>query len=640
MCGICGLLKLPGQKPISRDMLQQMSDLISHRGPDDAGTYVSPNADIGLANRRLSIIDPSESGRQPFTNEDGNIWVVYNGETYNYAEMRSYLQDRGHSFHSNTDTEIIAHLYEEHGVDCVRYMRGMFAFALWDQSEQRLFLARDRLGIKPVYYAYTPDAFLFASEIKCLLIHPQLKRAVNDEALYHYLTFLTTPAPQTLFKDIFKLPSAHRAIINSDGQIHVEEYWDVFEGSNGDTSYSDADQADRVVDALRESVRLRMVSDVPFGALLSGGMDSSTNVSLMAAEMDRPVQTFSIGYQGDDVSDYNEIGYARQVANRFGAEHHETLIGREDLIRFLPDLIYHQDEPIADPVCVPLYYVCKLAKDNGTSVVQVGEGADELFGGYWHWQAVLRLNQGPWQAFGALPSWVRQMTLQLSRPMMNDLRMEYLRRGVAGEELFWGGAIAFGEDSKREILTDETLRRIGDLSSHEIVQKYRNNFDARCPNPDYLKWMSYLDLHMRLPELLLMRVDKMSMATSVEARVPFLDHEFVQLVMSISQSQKMPGLRTKHLLKQGVQGLIPDHIINRKKQGFRVPITQWFSDALGRIAEQKLRDFCKRTDYFRWSAVSKLIYRQDDLVWYLLNFVLWHELWIEGVASEDLIQLR
>jgi asparagine synthase (glutamine-hydrolysing) len=224
--------------------------------------------------------------------------------------------------------------------------------------------------------------------------------------------------------------------------------------------------------------------------------------------------------------------------------------------------------------------------------------------------------------------------------MMNDLRMEYLRRGVAGEELFWGGAIAFGEDGKRDILTDEALRRIGDLSSHEIVQKYRSNFDARCPNPDYLKWMSYLDLHMRLPELLLMRVDKMSMATSVEARVPFLDHEFVQLVMSISQSQKMPGLRTKHLLKQGVQGLIPDHIINRKKQGFRVPISQWFSDTLGLIAEQKLRAFCKRTDYFSWSAVSKLIYRQDDLVWYLLNFVLWHELWIEGVPGDELIQLR
>ena len=467
-----------------------------------------------------------------------------------------------------------------------------------------------------------------------------MKRAVNDEALYHYLTFLTTPAPQTLFKDIFKLPSAHRAIINSDGQIHVEEYWDVFDDSNDDASYSDADQADRVVDALRESVRLRMVSDVPFGALLSGGMDSSTNVSLMAAEMNRPVQTFSIGYQGDDVSDYNEIGYARQVANRFGAEHHETFIGREDLIRFLPDLIYHQDEPIADPVCVPLYYVCKLAKDNGTSVVQVGEGADELFGGYWHWQAVLRLNQGPWQAFGALPRWARQLTLQLSRPMMNDLRMEYLRRGVAGEELFWGGAIAFGEDSKREILTDETLRRIGDLSSHEIVQKYRSNFDARCPNPDYLKWMSYLDLHMRLPELLLMRVDKMSMATSVEARVPFLDHEFVQLVMGISQSQKMPGLRTKHLLKQAVKGLIPDHIINREKQGFRVPISRWFADTLGLIAEQKLRDFCSRTDYFRWSAISKLIYRQDELAWYLLNFVLWHELWIEGVPGDELIQIR
>ena len=446
MCGICGLLQLPGKQPISLDMLGRMSALISHRGPDDSGTYVSPDQSVGLSNRRLAIIDPSDKGRQPFSNEDSTIWVVYNGETYNYAEIRNDLKARGHCFHSGTDTEIIVHLYEEYGVNCVQHMRGMFAFALWDQSKRRLFLARDRIGIKPLYYAYTPDAFLFASEIKCLLTHPQLKRAVNDEALYHYLTFLTTPAPQTLFKGVFKLPSGHRAIIDSDSHIHVEEYWDVFSGSQDDSSYSDADQAERVVSSLRESVRLRMVSDVPFGALLSGGMDSSTNVSLMAAEMDRPVQTFSIGYEGDNVSDYNEINYARQIADKFGTEHHEVLIGRDDLIRFLPDLIYHQDEPIADPVCVPIYYVCKLAKDNGTSVVQVGEGADELFAGYWHWKAVLRLSQGPWQAFGALPKWARHLTLKAASPMINDLRMEYLRRGTAGEELFWGGAIAFGED--------------------------------------------------------------------------------------------------------------------------------------------------------------------------------------------------
>ena len=640
MCGICGLLQLPGKQPISLDVLGRMSALISHRGPDDSGTYVSPDQSVGLSNRRLAIIDPSDSGRQPFSNEDSTIWVVYNGETYNYVEIRNDLKARGHCFHSGTDTEIIVHLYEEYGVNCVQHMRGMFAFALWDQSKRRLFLARDRIGIKPLYYAYTPDAFLFASEIKCLLTHPQLKRAVNDEALYHYLTFLTTPAPQTLFKGVFKLPSGHRAIIDSDSHIHVEEYWDVFSGSQDDSSYSDADQAERVVSSLRESVRLRMVSDVPFGALLSGGMDSSTNVSLMAAEMDRPVQTFSIGYEGDNVSDYNEINYARQVADKFGTEHHEVLIGRDDLIRFLPDLIYHQDEPIADPVCVPIYYICKLAKDNGTSVVQVGEGADELFAGYWHWKAVLRLSQGPWQAFGALPKWARHLTLKAASPMINDLRMEYLRRGTAGEELFWGGAIAFGEDSKRNILTDEFLSRVGGLSSYEVVKKYKRNFDERCPNPDYLKWMSYLDLHMRLPELLLMRVDKMSMATSVEARVPFLDHEFVELVMSISQSQKIPGLRTKHLLKQAVQGLIPDNIIHREKQGFRVPISQWFSDTLGLIAKQKLHDFCQRTDYFRWSTVSKLVHKQDELVWYLLNFVLWHELWIEGVSSEELIKFR
>ncbi|MDP6793282.1 MAG: asparagine synthase (glutamine-hydrolyzing) [Anaerolineales bacterium] len=637
MCGICGLLQLPGQQPVSGELLNRMRDLIQHRGPDDAGSYLSPDGRIGLANRRLAIIDLSSSGRQPLSNEDGTIWIAYNGETYNFVELRSELQARGHNFRSETDTEVVVHLYEQYGVECVQHMRGMFALAIWDENVRRLFLARDRLGVKPLYYAFAPDAFLFASEIKCLLAHSSLARSVDNEAFYHFLTFLTTPAPQTLFKGIMKLPPGHRAVVNAEGEIRVEEYWDVFTSAQPASTYSFAENAERVQAGLRDSVRLRMVSDVPFGVLLSGGVDSSINVALMAAQMDQPVQTFSIGYKGAAVDEFNEVHYARQVADRFGTDHHEILIGRDDLANFLPDLIYHQDEPIADPVCVPVYYVCRLAKQSGTTVVQVGEGADELFGGYRHWLAALRLRRFAWPAFSALPGWARTLSLRAATPLLDELRLEYLRRGAAGEELFWGGAIAFGEGSKRSLLTDSFLRSVRGLSSHQPVQQHRRRFDERCPQPDYLSWMSYLDLHMRLPELLLMRVDKMSMATSVEARVPFLDHEFVELVMGMPQRHKLPHLRPKQLLKHAVREIIPANIINRQKQGFRVPVRQWLAESLGRLAERKLHDFCERTDYMRWPEVSKLVYAQDEMVWYLLNFVLWHELWIEGVPSNDLI---
>ena len=637
MCGICGLLQLPGGQPVSRKLLERMGDLIRHRGPDDSGIYLSPDGRVGLANRRLAIIDPSPAGRQPLSNEKGTIWIAYNGETYNFVELRAELQARGHNFRSQTDTEVIVHLYEQYGVECVRRMRGMFSLAIWDESRRRLFLARDRLGVKPLYYAFAPDAFLFGSEIKCLLAHPRLARTMDDEAFYHFLTFLTAPAPHTLFKGIMKLPPGHRALLNAEGEIRVEEYWDVFTSAQPDTTYSAAENAERVQAGLRESVRLRMVSDVPFGVLLSGGIDSSTNVALMAAQMDRPVQTFSIGYKGDAVEEFNELHYARHVAERFGTDHHEILIGREDLTNFLPDMIYHQDEPIADPVCVPVHYVCKLAKESGTTVVQVGEGSDELFGGYRHWLAALRLQRSLWPVFGALPGWARRQTLAIATPLLDDLRLEYLRRGATGEELFWGGAIAFGEGAKRALLTDSFLSRVRGLSSHQPVQQHRRRFDERCPHPDYLSWMSYVDLHMRLPELLLMRVDKMSMATSVEARVPFLDHEFVEMVMGIPQEHKLPGMRPKHLLKQAVRGLIPPEIIDRRKQGFRVPVRQWLAETLGPLAERKLQAFCARTDYLRWPEVAKLVHAQDELVWYLLNFVLWYELWIEGLPANDLI---
>lgn len=651
MCGICGIYAFdPNAPPVDSGLLDRMRDVIAHRGPDDAGSYISLDGRMGLANRRLAIIDLSPAGHQPMSNEacaehgrsNGSVWIAYNGETFNFAENRRRLEARGHIFRSRSDTEVIVHLYEEYGSDCVHYLRGFFALAVWDERRRELFLARDRLGVKPLYYTTVGGRFIFGSEIKTILQDPAVPRRVNDEALYHFLTFLTPPAPFTLFEGIYKLPPGHRATVKADGQVHVEEYWDVFDSVQPDPTADDETWARRLIAGLRESVGLRMISDVPFGVFLSGGIDSSANVALMAEQMDRPVQTFSIGYKGESGAAYNEFEYARQVARHFGADHHEVQIGVEEFLDFLPKLVYHQDEPIADPVCVPVYFVARLAREAGTTVIQVGEGSDELFGGYRHWIAALELRHAAWPAFTALPRPVRLAALALAAPARDGLRYEYLRRGAAAEELFWGGAIAFGEARKRRLLSESAGRRLDGAASHDVVRQYRRRFLERSPLPDdYLSWMSYIDLRFRIPELLLMRVDKMTMATSIEAREPYLDHEFVGLAMSIPQRMKVGaglvsarnnGLAPKHLFKNAVRGLIPDNIIDRPKQGFRVPVYEWLDEALGEFTRRKLRDFCARTDYFEPAHVEKMLAGRDELTWYLLNFALWHEMWIEGAT--------
>ncbi|MBM4423123.1 MAG: asparagine synthase (glutamine-hydrolyzing) [Chloroflexi bacterium] len=630
MCGICGIVTLGDGPRVDPALLDTMRDTITHRGPDDAGSWLSPDGRVGLANRRLAIIDLSPAGHQPMSNEDGSVWIAYNGETYTYAQHFAPLKERGHKFRSQSDTEVIVHLYEEHGHDCLHHLRGMFAIALWDKRKRELFLARDRLGVKPLYYTFAGGQFIFGSEIKTILRHPAVKREIDLAAFYHFLTFLTPPAPDTLFKGIHKLPPGHRAALNADtGEFRVDEWWDVFDESDYDPRLTERDWAERLKAKLTESVKLRMVSDVPFGVFLSGGIDSTVNTALMAAQMDRPVQSFSIGYK--DAPGYNEFEWARQAASHFGTDHREAQIGAQDFIEFLPKLIYHQDEPIADPVCVPIYFVSKLAKDSGTTVIQVGEGSDELFCGYRHWVDILRLHGGAWRAYSMMPRPVRQLALAGAGAALSGVRHEYVRRATEGEELFWGGAEAFGEARKNVLITESMRRAVGGLSSHDVIRKYRRRFDERSPHADYVTWMGYLDLRLRLPELLLMRVDKMTMATSVEARVPYLDHEFVGLAMSIPQRLKVgEAIEPKRLLKRAVRGLIPDAIIDRPKQGFRVPVVEWMAEALGAMGKQKLREFCARTDYLRWPAVEKLIDARDELAWYLLNFALWHEMWVEG----------
>src|SRR3990172_5563020 len=603
MCGICGIVTIGDGARVDAALLDCMRDTIAHRGPDDAGSWVSADSRAGLANRRLAITDVSPPAHQPMSNEDGSIWIAYNGETYTYAEHFAPLKERGHKFRSQSDTEVIVHLYEEYGRDCLHRLRGMFGIALWDEHRRELFLARDRLGVKPLYYNFAGGQFIFGSEIKAILKHPAVKREIDLDALYHFLTFLTPPAPDTLFKNIHKLPPGHRAVLRADtGELQVEEWWDVFDAASYDPQLTERDWADRLREKLTESVKLRMVSDVPFGVFLSGGIDSTVNTALMAAQMDRPVQTFSIGYK--DAPDYNEFQWARQAAAHFKTDHHEVQIGMQDFIEFLPKLVYHQDEPIADPVCVPIYFVSKLAKDCGTTVIQVGEGSDELFCGYRHWIDILRLHGGAWKMYSALPRPVRQLAFAGGGAALSGVRYEYVRRATADEELFWGGAEAFGEARKSKLISDSVRRAVGGLSSHEVIRKISSTIRRAQPHADYASWMGYLDLRLRLPELLLMRVDKMTMATSVEARVPYLDHEFVGLAMSIPQRLKVgEAIEPKHLLKQAVRGLIPDNIIDRPKQGFRVPVAEWMAEALGTFGREKLRAFCTRTDYLRWPEV-------------------------------------
>ncbi|MDB4871641.1 MAG: hypothetical protein JWL97_2645 [Gemmatimonadales bacterium] len=625
MCGIVGVLNVEGRAaPVSTELIGRMRDLMEHRGPDSAGTWIGENGRVGFGHRRLSIIDLSDVASQPMGNEDGSLQIVFNGEIYNHVELRQELVAiGGHTWRTDhSDTEVILHAFEQWGIDCVSRFRGMFAFALWDARDQALWLVRDRLGVKPLYYSRSGGRLRFASEIKAILADPTQPRAVNEEGLFHYLSFLTTPAPQTLYAGIEKLPNGCWMKVSADGTTKTHRYWDAFRDVVPLTDVPEAEVAERILESLRESVRLRSVSDVPVGIFLSGGVDSST-IAALFAERGPNVRTFSIGYDGEYASYTDELPYARRMANSIHASHHERRLTQDDLIEFLPKMISLQDEPIGDPVCVPVYYVSKLARDAGVIVCQVGEGADELFYGYPGWHLQLRAQR--------MSDW--PVPVSLRRAGMAALAVggrsgsktyELVRRGAKNQPLFWGGAEAFTETSKRRLLSPRLRREFADLSSWEVLSPIRQRFEETSWEPTEAHWMTYLDLNLRLPELLLMRVDKMSMGASLEGRVPFLDHRFVELALGIPTAMKIAGGRPKHLLKRAVRGVIPDEFIDRKKQGFGVPVHEWLFDRLGATARDAIRDFCRDTDYLdERAALSVLDSGRPTKAWYLLNVALW-----------------
>ncbi len=632
MCGIVGMVAFTEQAArVNGALLDKMRDTMAHRGPDGGRSWVSEDQRVGLGFRRLAIIDLNEAAMQPMPNEDGSIQLVFNGEIYNHAEIRAELEQiGGHTWKTDhSDTEMIVHAYEQWGIDCLQKFRGMFGIAIWDGRTRDLWLVRDRIGIKPVYYTIRNGKLAFASEIKALLQDPDQPRAVHEESFYHYLSFLTTPAPQTLFAGIKKLPSGTWLRLQANGQVIEQRYWDVWDHTKPLTGVPEDEVARMLLDELRTAVKLRKVSDVPVGVFLSGGIDSSTNAALFSEGETKPIKTFSIGYQGEYQTYQNELNYARQMADLVHADHHELLLTQDDLLNFLPQMVRLQDEPIADPVCVPVYYVSKLARDNGVIVCQVGEGADELFWGYPNWRRMLRLQE---KDDLPVPRWLKQLGLTGLRMAGKERKLyyEWLRRGALGQPIFWGGAEAFMETEKQLLLSPRLRKQFAGLTSWEALKPIRQRFEDKAWEKSNLNWMSYVDLNMRLPELLLMRVDKMSMGVSLEGRVPFLDHKFVELAMSIPSAMKTRNDTLKYILKKAVRGLIPDELIDRKKQGFGVPVYEWFFDRLGAQARQELNDFCDQTDFLDRAAVMNLLdNNRGPQAWYLLNFALW---WKEYVA--------
>ncbi len=611
--------------PVERDgLIRQMCRVIEHRGPNDEGFYFGNGVALGM--RRLSIID-LVTGHQPISNEDGSVWIVFNGEIYNYAEIREILVARGHTFQTGTDTEVIVHLYEDEGEACVERLRGMFAFAIWDSREGKLFVARDRVGVKPLHYCMVGSAFLFASEIKSLLQHPAVKREVNLEAISDFLSFGYIPDPASAFQGVSKLLPGHTLTVKGT-RLTTRRYWD-FDYSSERTCEPVREESyyiERLREMLAESVSLRLISDVPLGAFLSGGLDSSTVVAMMARQMGRPVKTFSIGFTE---SDFDELHYARITARHFNTDHHEFVV-TPDVCKIVEEIVWHHDEPFADVSSIPTYIVSKMAREHVT-VVLSGDGGDELFGGYERY-----LIERKRDIFERIPAFIRRNAmLRASRLLPHGAYGKNLLRNLSLNRFprYVDSVSYFNQDTKRELLSDEVLRAI---AGHDSSRAFEEILAA--PNSkENLDHLLYLDSKTYLPGDILTKVDRMSMAHSIEAREPLLDHKLIEFAQSIPASLKLHGYVSKHILKQAARGIVPDEIINRPKQGFGVPINKWFNNELRDLLHDTLTDSrTRQRGLLNQQMVLALLDehrrgRRDNSrhLWGLLTLELWHRAFID-----------
>jgi asparagine synthase (glutamine-hydrolysing) len=630
MCGICGVVNSQPLDPVDREALASMNRRIAHRGPDDEGFYVGPG--IGLAMRRLSIIDLA-TGHQPISNEDGTLWIVYNGEIYNHAQLRRELEERGHQYRTQSDTETILHLYEEYGRGSVSRLRGMFAFAIWDERRRRLFAARDRLGIKPFCYRYDSQRFLFASEIKALLAYPGVRAALNPATIPEYLAFGYLSGEESMFSGILKLSPGHTLELEQGGRPRVERYWDlrveVDEPARPKQFYVDGYRQQ-----LEHAVSTHLMSDVPLGVFLSGGLDSSAVAALATSIRKSPLQTFSVGY-GEQA--FSELGYAQEVANHLGAEHHELVVSREKFFTSLPFLIWHEDEPLAWPSSVSLYFVARLAREHVT-VVLTGEGSDETLGGYarYAWTLWNAQCHAAWQKL--TPAGLRRLmrTGIASAPLGATLRRKLGHTFLArnGEDwtsfYFENFYSAFSLREQQDLLCEPLGKNAAGTYRHAL------NFWNQSSG-DMLHRLLYTDMKTYLVKLLT-KQDAMSMAASVESRVPFLDHGIVEFSARIPAHFSIKGLAGKQILKEALEDLLPKSILYRRKMGFPTPWSQWLWEAgWNHVSEIILSPRSFDRGLFRRDAVEKLLAEHraghvdhSDRIWRMLNLELWMRVFLDG----------
>jgi asparagine synthase (glutamine-hydrolysing) len=611
MCGIAGIFGIDGQQ-VHQNELVRMCDALVARGPDDAGYYVG--GDVGISMRRLSIID-LDTGHQPVCNEDGSVKVVLNGEIYNFRELRQEMLDKGHTFTTTSDTEVIVHLYEEYGTACVERLRGMFAFAVWDENKRQLMVARDRMGIKPLYYGVFGGRLLFASELKALLALDDIERELNWTSVSYLFAFLSTPRDESIVKGVHKLEPGHMLTCTPGQQPVVTRYWDVH--FQADRVTTEAQFVNRLRVLLEESVRLCMIADVPLGAFLSGGIDSSAVVATMARLSPKPVKTFSIGFHDKA---FDETPHARQVADAFGTEHHELIL-EPDVSSILEDLSWHLDEPLGDSSAIPTYMVSKLAAGH-VKVVLSGDGGDELFAGYDKYVVEQKERNYP-----SIPAPVRGLLGFVGSNMPEGMKgRRFLRHfALTGGNRYIDAATMFGRQEQMALFRPEIVEQVlrqdhwRDLAQHLDQQ-----------NDHWLSSLQYLDLKHYLPLDVLTKVDRMSMAHSIEARVPLLDHKLVEFAATIPPELKLQDGSTKHIFKKALRGILPDEVLDRRKQGFAMPLGKWFrNDSHGFISDLLLSERSRQRGIFNEAYIRKLIAihnggRSMDLqLWTLISFELW-----------------
>ena len=638
MCGIVGWAS--AAPCVEARTLRRMTNALGHRGPDGQGIYVSPDSRAGLGNTRLAIIDPSSAASQPMRDPRRGVTVSFNGEIYNHRDLRRELSRAGCQFTTDhSDTEVLLQAYLHWGMpDMLAHLRGMFAFAVLDETVRRVFLARDRVGVKPVYYAAVDHGLVFASEAKALFQHPGLKARLDTDNLYHFLGFRSLPAPRTLFRSVKKLGAAEWGAMDlASGRFATATYWNPLQRSDEPRRFADA--CDELDALLSSAVKDRLEADVPVGVLLSGGIDSSV-VLQRASDYTSELSTFTAGYPGHSEFDESEVALA--TARRFGTRHRKVPINDATFTAHLPDVAWFQDEPIAAPVCVPVYLLARRARQASVPVVLSGEGSDELFVGYDKWRYLLKLQQ--WDRrlpdLPRLP--VRRVTAALACAATTGSARwpDVLLRAARGQPLFWGGAMDFSERGRHDIL-GPAMAGCDTDSYDAVIRPHWERFREDRPEADVTGWMTYLDLRFRLPELMLPRLDRMGMAHSVEGRVPFLDHRIVEFVLALpSELRSSPRYVGKRMLRTVASRRLPWALARRPKHGFRAPVPQWKGGALGQRYLPALLRFSERTELFDVRALERLLGRSNDRLYFsLVNFMLWHLAFIENVLPESFPEL-